>query len=342
MLSLCMQHKILDVTPALFSITTSSAVVRLLQRIPPTFIAPRSLIRHLQRLVHELPLDEAEPVLARRRLVLGIHTVQQPHGKLLTHLCEILAKGLGVIAVGGGLERLVEREAGIAGDGEVGVEGEVHQGLQVSHRSSVSIRPITTNLHTAIILCPVSPAHSPNEIPCFIPPGLCRFVYVGSTHLLGVPFAHARLDDAQGLADEEDAIDEDAVGGALDLKVAEEGVGAEEGEDLVDGVVRLVRRLDRQLRHVGGQRGQLQRRAARAGAQRQQREVACSEKGNICVSGRLVPDMCAMVASGAALGGVGGCASCGSVVVPAGSWRGLRRERVPIMCWLGSSRKTEW
>ena len=50
-------------TPALFSITTSSAVVRLLQRIPPTFIAPRSLIRHLQRLVHELPLDEAEPVL---------------------------------------------------------------------------------------------------------------------------------------------------------------------------------------------------------------------------------------------------------------------------------------
>lgn len=75
-------------------------------------------------------------------------------------------------------------------------------------------------------------------------------------------------DLAEALADEEDAVDEEAVGGALDLEVAEEGVGAEEGEHLVEDVVRLgvrVRALARghgraRLRqHVG--------RAARLGAQ---------------------------------------------------------------------------
>lgn len=176
-------------------------------------------IHSLQRLVHELPLGEAEPVLARRGL-LSVHTAQQPRGNLLTHLRKVLAEGLGIVAVGRGLEGLVKGEAGIAGNGEVGVQGEVHQGL------------------------------------------------------LGISPAHARLDGGQGLADEQDAINEHAVGGALDLEVAEEGVGAEEGENLVDRVVRLVRRLDRQLRHVGRQRGQLQRGAACPRAEREEGEVA--------------------------------------------------------------------
>lgn len=41
----------------------------------------------------------------------------------------------------------------------------------------------------------------------------------------------------QTVGEEEDAVDEEAVGRALDLEVAEEGVGAEEGEGFVDGVI---------------------------------------------------------------------------------------------------------
>jgi len=52
--------------------------------------------------------------------------------------------------------------------------------------------------------------------------------------------AHARLDLAQHLADVQDAIDEHAVGWALNFEVAEEGVCTEEGEDLVQGIIRLV------------------------------------------------------------------------------------------------------
>lgn len=51
--------------------------------------------------------------------------------------------------------------------------------------------------------------------------------------LFGIPQAHTGFDPAQAIRDEEDAVDEDTVGGALDLEVAEEGVGAEEGYRLV-------------------------------------------------------------------------------------------------------------
>lgn len=47
------------------------------------------------------------------------------------------------------------------------------------------------------------------------------------------------LDLGQAVADEPDAVDEQAVGIALQLKVAEEGVCAEEGEHLVEDVVAL-------------------------------------------------------------------------------------------------------
>jgi hypothetical protein len=66
-------------------------------------------------------------------------------------------------------------------------------------------------------------------------------------YLLSVPLAHARLDLAEDLAHVQDAVDHDAVGGPLDLEVAEKGVCAEQGEDLVEGVVRLVRGVDGQL-----------------------------------------------------------------------------------------------
>lgn len=76
----------------------------------------------------------------------------------------------------------------------------------------------------------------------------------GGVHDLlgGVAEGVGGADAAEALADKEDAVDEQAVGGPLDLEVAEEGVGAEEGEDLVEDVVRLrvrVRRL------AGGQGG---------------------------------------------------------------------------------------
>jgi len=54
-----------------------------------------------------------------------------------------------------------------------------------------------------------------------------------TAYLLGFSPTHARLDLSQYLANVKDAIDEDTVGGPLDLEVAEECVGAEEGKDLV-------------------------------------------------------------------------------------------------------------
>lgn len=53
--------------------------------------------------------------------------------------------------------------------------------------------------------------------------------WLGSlTHLLSIPPSRARLNLAQQLAHEQNAIDEHAIGGSLDLEVAEEGVGAEQ------------------------------------------------------------------------------------------------------------------
>lgn len=85
----------------------------------------------------------------------------------------------------------------------------------------------------------------------------------------------AGLDLGQAVTDEPDAVDKQTVGGALDLEVAEEGVGAEEGEDLVEDVVALAVRVGRL---VGGQRrvreGEGVGRTAGLCSERQEREVA--------------------------------------------------------------------
>lgn len=98
----------------------------------------------------------------------------------------------------------------------------------------------------------------------------------GQVHdiLGGGPDVGGGLDLGQAVADEPDAVDEQAVGVALQLEVAEEGVCAEEGEDLVEDVVALGLGVGRL---VGGQGrvGEGQRVGGPAGlcAQGQQGEV---------------------------------------------------------------------
>lgn len=101
--------------------------------------------------------------------------------------------------------------------------------------------------------------------------------------LAGVAQAGIGLDALQAVADEPDAIHEQAVGGALDLKVAEEGVCAEEAEDLVEDVVALALDLGGLVRRQGRVReGQDVGRAAGLGAQGEEGEVA-DEAGRVGV-----------------------------------------------------------
>ncbi len=55
--------------------------------------------------------------------------------------------------------------------------------------------------------------------------------------LLRLLLPHPRLHFRQRLAHEKNPVDQQTVSGALDFEVAEESVGAEEGEDFVQGVV---------------------------------------------------------------------------------------------------------
>jgi len=68
-----------------------------------------------------------------------------------------------------------------------------------------------------------------------------------------------------------------AVGGALDLEVAEEDVGAEEREGFVEDVVRLRLRVDFERVGASWQGGESVGWAAGFGAERQEREVAWEE-----------------------------------------------------------------
>lgn len=164
-----------------------------------------------------------------------------------TNKANILSQRLRILTIPRRLEGLVQREGHVTGDGEV-VESGVDQGLLRSaapHHTSYS--PIILSTGATDVM----------------------------TYLLRLPRRHARLDLAQTLADEQDAVDEHAVGGALDLEVPEEGIGAEEGEDLVDAVVRLAVRVDVGLVGARGQRGEGVCGAARASAEREEGEVSC-------------------------------------------------------------------
>lgn len=91
-----------------------------------------------------------------------------------------------------------------------------------------------------------------------------------------------RLDLGQAVAEEPDTVDEESVGGALYLKVAEEGVCAEERQHLVEDVVALAVRVGGLGGRQGGVEGEGVGRAAGLGAQREEREVA-DEAGRVRV-----------------------------------------------------------
>lgn len=128
---------------------------------------------------------DGSPHLARS-ISFSVYPVQQSVGQLLSHLTDVLSQDFGLVSVSRRLECLVEGECSIAGDGEVCVEGKVHDGL------------------------------------------------------LGLSSGHLRLDLLDDFTDEQDAVDENAVGGTLDFEVAKEGVGAEQGQRLVQRVVAFV------------------------------------------------------------------------------------------------------
>lgn len=93
--------------------------------------------------------------------------------------------------------------------------------------------------------------------------------------LLSITQRSLGSDLCQTIADKPDSIHEQTVGRTLDLKVAEECVGAEEGEDLVEDIVALTVGVGRL---VGRQRrrgvGEGVGRASGLGTEREEREVA--------------------------------------------------------------------
>lgn len=92
-------------------------------------------------------------------------------------------------------------------------------------------------------------------------------------YLLGVPRTHGRLDFPQAIADEQGSVNKHAIGRTIDLEVAEEDIGTEKGEDLVDAIVGLAVGSDVHVRSIGGKSGQGICGTASASAQRQDREV---------------------------------------------------------------------
>lgn len=74
--------------------------------------------------------------------------------------------------------------------------------------------------------------------------------------LFGGARVGGRFDFGEAVGDKEDTVDEEAVGGAFDFEVAEESVGAEEGEDFVEDVVGFGVRVDVEWVGGGGERGE--------------------------------------------------------------------------------------
>lgn len=97
-----------------------------------------------------------------------------------------------------------------------------------------------------------------------------------AVYLLCVPRTHGRLDLPEAIADEQCPVNKHAIGRSIDLEIAEEDIGAEKGEDLVDTIVGLVVGRDVQVRSIGWKRGQSVCGTASASSQRQNREVPCN------------------------------------------------------------------
>jgi len=93
-------------------------------------------------------------------------------------------------------------------------------------------------------------------------------------HLLRLLPPHPLPHLPQTLTHKQYPIDQQPICRALDLEIAEEGVGAEEGEDLVEGVVGLVVAVDVELGGAGGEGGEGVGGAAGAGAEGEEGEVA--------------------------------------------------------------------
>ena len=94
-------------------------------------------------------------------------------------------------------------------------------------------------------------------------------------YLLGVPLRHVRLHLPQALAHPQDPIDQHPVGGPLDLEVAEESVGAEKSKGFIEDIVVLGVGLNVEVGDAGGKGGEGVGGTAGAGAEREERKVAC-------------------------------------------------------------------
>lgn len=92
-------------------------------------------------------------------------------------------------------------------------------------------------------------------------------------YLLGVPRTHSRLDFPEAIADEQGPVNKHTIGRAIDLEVAEQDIGTEEGDDLVNTIVGLAVGSDIHIRGIGGKGWQGVCGAASTSAQGQDREV---------------------------------------------------------------------
>jgi hypothetical protein len=93
-------------------------------------------------------------------------------------------------------------------------------------------------------------------------------------YLFSIPLAHSRLDLAQTLRDPQDTIDQHTVRRPLDLEIAEQRVGPEQRERLVQNVVAFAVRVHVELTHARRQRRKRVRRSAGLGAESGEAEVA--------------------------------------------------------------------
>jgi len=152
---------------------------------------------------------------------------------------DVRPKALCILTIPRGLKGLVERERHITWNGEI-IKCNVGQSLAI-----LSVLPPLYGRRSIYLLCITS--------------------------------THRRLDLPEAFADEQGSVDKHAVGGTVDLKVAEQHTGTEEGQDLIDTIVGLVVGRDVDVGGIRGQRGQSVCGTPGASAQRQDREVPCNQ-----------------------------------------------------------------